>query len=167
MVWAVVMDELLCEIRWAEDVTNQSPGMLTGTLLTYGERARDRAERWAEGSAIWPADGFVVNEQHNRQAPIVRVIPYVEDGKVKVSTPLPNTQRGRDAATNIREGVLTGLSVEFRGPQARMVGGVREIRQAHLEAAGLVDLASYTGSTVEVRESTGGVTLPRLATLWL
>ena len=161
------MDNLLVELRFVEDHSRQSPGMLTGTLLTYGERARDRAEKFLPGSATWPANGFVVNEQHNRQAPICRVIPFMDGDSLKVASPLPNTQRGRDAAVNVQEGVLTGLSVEFFAKSAQVVGGVREIRQAFIEAAGLVDLASYAGSSVEIRESKGGVMLPGAATLWL
>ena len=38
MVWEVLsMDNLLIEVRYVEDDTRQSPGRLTGTLLTYGE----------------------------------------------------------------------------------------------------------------------------------
>ena len=33
------MDNLLVEVRFAEDETRQSPGRLTGTLLTYSKRA--------------------------------------------------------------------------------------------------------------------------------
>ena len=160
------MDNLLVEVRFVADDTRQSPGRLTGTLVTYGERARDRPEVWLPGSASWPDNGFVINQQHNRAAPIVRAIPFIDGNEVKIDTPLPNTTAGRDAAENVREGVLTGLSVEFRQPVARMVQGVREIRQAYIEAAGLVDLASFPGSGVEIRHS-GGVLLPGALTLWL
>ena len=80
---------------------------------------------------------------------------------------LPNTTAGRDAATNVREGILTGLSVEFekRGLVQAMVGGVREIRSATLAAAGLVDMGSYSGSTVEVRQS--GLHVNRRVYRWL
>ena len=161
------MDNLLIEVRFVEDHSRQSPGMLTGTLLTYGERARDRAEKFLPGSATWPDEGFIVNEQHNRAAPICRVRPFMDGNALKVATPLPNTQRGRDAALNVQEGILTGLSVEFYAKSAQVVGGVREIRQAYIEAAGLVDLSSYAGSNVEIRESKGGVMLPSGLTLWL
>ena len=159
-------DSLLVEVRFVADETRQSPGRLTGTLLTYGERARDRAEVWLPGSASWPDNGFVINQQHNRQSPIVRAIPFVDGNEIKIDAKLPNNTAGRDAAENVREGILTGLSVEFRQPVARMVQGVREIRQAFIEAAGLVDLASFPGSGVEIRHS-GGVLLQGALTLWL
>ena len=51
MVRAVVMDNLLVEVRFvADDFTRQSPGRLTGTLVRYGEKARNLAERFADGA---------------------------------------------------------------------------------------------------------------------
>ena len=145
------MDQLVFEVRQAEDPTRESPGRLTGTLLVYEERARDRNELFVKGALTWPEDGILINEQHNRQAPILRAIPFEEDGAIKIDAPVPNTARGRDAVTNIREGVWTGLSVEFKSKAEGRRGNLREIRQAHLGAAALVDAASYAGSTVEVR----------------
>ena len=166
MVWAVVMDNLLVELRYVQDDTRDSPGRLAGTLLTYGERARDRPELWLPGSATWPDNGFVINQQHNRAAPIVRAIPFIDGNEVKIDAKLPNNTAGRDAAVNVREGILTGLSVEFVQAVARMVGGVREIRQAYIQAAGLVDLASYPGSAVEIRHA-GRANRPSGLTGWL
>ena len=65
------MDKLVFEIRQAEDPSRESPGRLVGTLLTYEERARDRNEVFRRGALTWPADGILINEQHNRQAPIL------------------------------------------------------------------------------------------------
>ena len=160
------MDFLHCELRHEQDDTRQSPGRLTGTLLTYEERAGDRAELFVSGALEWPDGGIVINEQHNRQAPIVRAVPFVDGNEVRIDAPLPNTQRGRDAATNVREGILTGLSVEFRAIKEGRRGGVREIRQAVLRGAGLVDSSSYKGSAVEVREKQGS-TKPKAGMLWL
>ena len=145
-------EHIVTEIRFVADETRQSPGRLTGTLLTYNSRAGDRPERFAPGSLKWPDKGIVINEQHNRQSPIVRAVPYLDGDAIKVDVQLPNTQRGRDAAVNVREGVLTGLSVEFRAIQQAYVDGIREIREAFAPRAGLVDEPSYTESTVQVRE---------------
>ena len=161
------MDDLIvCEIRFAEDETRESPGRLTGTLLTYEQAAGDRPEIFTRGALTWPDGGIVVNEQHNRAAPIVRASPFMVGDALTIDVPLPNTARGRDAATNVREGVLTGLSVEFRTQREGRRGHLREIRQAVLVRAGLVDKPSYSDSTVEVR-SDAGIILPRLETLWL
>ena len=107
------MDELVFEIRQEADPTRESPGRLVGTLLTYEERAKDRPEIFARGSLTWPEGGIVINEQHNRSSPILRVVPFLDGDKVMIDAALPNTTRGRDAAENLRQGVYTGLSVEF------------------------------------------------------
>ncbi len=132
------MSDLLCEVRFVEDDTRQSPGRLTGTLLTYGERGRNLAERFTRGALKWPAGGVVVNEQHVRGQPVVRVTPFLDGNEVRIDAMLPNTQRGRDPAVNVREGVYTGLSIEFLRAtvRSRIVGGVREVHHADLDAIG-------------------------------
>ena len=144
-------DTLDVEVRFTEDETRASPGMLTGTLLEYEKRSAGRPELFARGALQWPVNGIVVNEQHDRKAPIVRAVPFVDGDAVKISVQLPNTQRGRDAATNVREGVLTGLSVGFRSLSEGMRGGLREIKSAMLVNAGLVDTPDYKEATVAVR----------------
>ena len=58
--------------------------------------------------------------------------PRLEGDALTIDVPLPNTARGRDAATNVREGVLTGLSVAFKAIREGRRGKLREIRQAVL-----------------------------------
>ncbi len=144
------MDEIRCSIEYREDETRQSPGRIVGTLLTYGKRALDRAEVFSPGALRWPDDGIILNEQHNRQAPIMRFTPELSGDEVRIDAALPDTQRGRDAATMIRNGTFTGLSIEFRSQSEGRSAGVRQIRQAHLSAAALVDSPSHS-STVEVQ----------------
>ena len=149
------MDALVFEIRQAEDPSRESPGRLVGTLLRYGEVAKDRKEVFARGALTWPEAGILINEQHNRQAPILRAVPYLDGDEVKIDTPVPNTVRGRDAVTNIRSGVFSGLSVEFHSRSEGRRGNLREIRSAYLGAAALVDIGAYAGSKVEVRAEAG------------
>ena len=144
------MDELRCLLEFRADESRQSPGRIVGTLLTYELRARDRAEVFASGALTWEEDGIVLNEQHNRKAPIFRFVPVVEDNEVRIDAALPDTMRGRDAATMIRNGTLRGLSVEFRSLKEHRSAGVRRITSAHLGGAGLVDSGSH-GNQVEVR----------------
>ena len=147
-----VADEIRCSVEVREDETRQSPGRLAGTLLTYGERASDRAELFEADALRWPDNGIVLRRQHNRGAPIMRVVPKVREGRVVIDAPLPDTAAGRDAAAEIRAGLLTGLSVEFRATAQRFTGGLRRITAALLSGAGLVDSPSYAGSAVEVRQ---------------
>ena len=150
------MTEFRCRIELREDDTLASPGRLTGTLLTYGERASDRPELFKRGSidldAIKANGGIVINRQHTRGAPIMRVIPELRGDALVIDAQLPESSAGRDAAVEIRSGLMRGLSVEFKALRARMVNGVRRIAAATLVAGGLVDDPSYSGSTVEVRD---------------
>ena len=144
-------DTIDVELRFAEDESRQSPGILTGTLMTYETRASDRPEMFEQDSLEWAADGIVIYEQHNPHAPILRAIPFVEGREVKINAPFPNTTRGRDAAENLREGVLKGMSVEFKAIQQSFKTGVRSISKAMLRGAGLVVNPAYTDSVAEVR----------------
>ena len=142
--------EIRCAIEFRADETRQSPGRLVGTLLTYGRRASDRAEVFADGALRWDDGGVVLNEQHNRQAPIMRFTPTVAGHEVRIDAALPDTQRGRDAATMVRNGTMRGLSIEFRALEEGRRAGMREVRAARLLGAALVDDPSYQGQ-LEVR----------------
>ncbi len=141
-----------CAVEFREDDSRQSPGLLAGVLLTYGERASDRAEIFLENSLSWPESGVILNVQHDRKQALLRFVPKVEGKEVRVEAPFLNTASGRDAAEMVRAGVYTGLSVEFRAQSERYEGNVRMIEKAILAGAGLVDDPSYSGSGVSVRE---------------
>ena len=145
------MEQLVFEIRQLEDLTRESPGRLVGTLLNYEEVAKDRKEVFVRGALTWPSEGILVNWNHDRSKPLLRATPFEEDGAVKIDAQMPNTALGRDALTNIREGVFSGMSIEFRSRSEGRRGNLREIRSAFLGAAGLVDVGAYGGSKVEVR----------------
>ena len=148
--------EIRCKVELREDDTRQSPGRLYGVLLRYLERASDRPELFERDAfdldAIKASGGIVINRQHTRGAPIMRVIPELRGDELVIDQALPDTDAGRDAAVEIRSGLMRGLSVEFKAIRASMVSGVRRIREAALLAGGLVDDPSYLGSTVEVRD---------------
>ena len=122
-------------------------GRLTGTLMTYERRAVDRPEIFESTALICPENGIVINEQHDRQQAIIRAIPYLKGDAVLYGCfRLPDTQRGRDAAISVRNGTLSGLSVEFRSMREGRRDGLRVIRSAKLLGAALVDTASYSDS---------------------
>ena len=148
-------DEIRCAIECRADETRQSPGRLVGRILRYGERALDRPEVFEAGALTWPADGVVLNRQHERGAPIMRVVPELRGAELVIDQPLPDTQAGRDAATEIRAGLMRGLSVSFAAQRQAFAGGVRRIQSAALTAVGLVDKASYD-APVEVRQRREG-----------
>ena len=143
-------DEIRCSIECREDATRTGPGRLVGRILTYGERASDRAELFERGALSWPDDGVILNRQHARGAPIMRVLPTLVGDELRIDQLLPDTAAGRDAATEIRSGLMRGLSVSFQAARQSFRGGVRRIQSATMTAVGLVDVPSYD-SPVEVR----------------
>ena len=98
--------------------------------------------------------GIVINEQHDRKSAVVRTVPIVDGDVVRIDQPLPDTQRGRDLATSIRNGTYTGLSTEFFSEQETRQGTLRVIKRARLGGAAVVDTPSYGDSLVEVRNQT-------------
>ncbi len=148
-------DEIRCAIECRADETRQSPGRLVGRILRYGERALDRAELFESGALSWPADGVVLRRQHERGAPIMRVIPELREGELVIDQPLPDTQAGRDAAREIRSGLMRGFSVSFKATRQAFAGGVRRIQSAAMTAVGLLDSPSHD-APVEVRQRREG-----------
>ena len=147
------MDEIRCSVELRADDSLASPGRLTGVLMRYGERASGgRSEVFEPDSLSWPDAGIVLDRQHNDREPIMRVVPELRDGAVVIDTPLPDTAAGRNAASEVRAGLMIGLSVKFRARRQRYAGGVRRIADALLVGAGLVHNPEYSGSAVEVRE---------------
>ena len=142
--------ELRCTIEFRADETRETPGHLTGVLVVYEQRARTRPEMFRRGALEWPEDGIVLNRQHNRGQPIMRFMPELVGDEVRIDLPLPDTVAGRDAATEVRNGTLSGLSVEFGALRESRRNGLRVIERAELRGAGLVDSADY-GNLVEVR----------------
>ncbi len=143
------------EIRIEADAERRGPGVLAGVLMPYGQRAQDRAEVFEPGSLHWPANGVLLREMHVRARPIARFVPEATEAEVRVSILLPDTTAGRDAAANVRAGVLKGLSVEFRSEKETVRDGIRVIQRASLVGAGLVDSGAYAGATVEARHKAG------------
>ena len=151
------VNEIRCAIEVREDETRGGPGRLVGTLMVYGKQARDRREVFEAGSLKWDEKaGVVLNRQHSRAAPIMRVLPITEGNVVRIDAALPDTSAGRDAAREIRGApgsppLFRGLSVEFRDVKQTIVGGCRRITSAVLTGAAIVDAPSYAAASVEVR----------------
>ena len=141
------------EIRFEQDEARRGPGRLVGVLLPYGQRAEDRPELFEAGALHWPADGVLLRSMHRREAPIARFVPEGTDSEVRASIELPDTTAGRDAAANVRAGILRGLSVEFYSEQETVRDGVRVIQRAALVGAGLVDSPAYAAAGVEARNT--------------
>ena len=146
------MTELRIAIEVREDAERLGPGRLVGELVTYGKRAIDRPEMFAAGAFHWPDEGVRLNRAHVRAAPIMRFTPILDGDRLLLDARLPDTVAGRDAATEVRDGLLPELSVEFTAERESREGGLRVIQRARLTGAGLVDAGSY-GGRVDVRHA--------------
>ena len=147
------MDEIIIPIEYRQDNDGRGgPGRLTGILMPYGRRAGDRAEQFERGALRWPDAGILVRAMHERARPVLRAIPFLDGDNLRIDAAFPDTVEGRDAATNLREGIYTGLSVEFRTFKEVRRAGVRTILDAALTGAGLVDYPSYVEAVAEVRQ---------------
>lgn len=136
------------ELRESE---NGGPGVIRGLLLPFETKATDRSELFRNGSVTWPSGGLVLNQQHDRTKALARFEPESRDGGLWVDAKLSDTAQARDAATLIRDGVLTGMSIEFSAQAETREAGVRVILAATLSGGALVDNSSYP-TTVSVRE---------------
>ena len=156
-------ERLTVEVEYRADDSNDSPGVLTATLMAYGQRGRRRAEVFEENSLHWPEDGIIIRELHPPKdaqgrpiistPPILRTVPFVENRELKISAPLPNSTRGRDLAEVMKgpRPLYSGMSIEFEPERESRRGGLRVISRAFLEGAALVFKGEYADSIVEVR----------------
>ena len=122
--------------------------------MPYEVRAGDRPEMFEQGALRIPDDGVLLREMHRRDAPIMKIHPYLSGAELRVDQPFPNTTAGRDAATNLRppNAIYTGLSVEFKAIRETRRGGIRIVQDGFLTGAGLVDLGAYRQAIAEVRQ---------------
>ena len=144
-------DEIRCSIT-VEDRAEGSPRLI-GVLMPFNTLAQDRAELFEVGSLSWPESGIIVNRMHQRASPIMKVVPIVEGNEVRIDAEIPSTAAGIDCLAEVRSGLLTSLSVEFRAVKQTIVLGVRRISEAILTGAGLVDAGSYAEAVVEARQA--------------
>ena len=131
------------EIREAEGKRPR----LRGVMITEGRAASGgRAEVFAPGSIQFPTEGVGIQTRHH--GPVeVRAQPIRQrDGRIEVMA---------DATEAIREAISAGkrhMSVEFRAIRERTTaGGVREILQAFVPRAALVEIPEFDSTSAEVR----------------
>lgn len=150
-----------CDIKLAAAADGKPP-RLSGVLLTYGERAKDRPVVFEAGAVTWPAGGVVLNRQHTRAAPILRFMPVADGDRLLLDAELPDTAAGRDAAAEVRSGLMTGLSIEVLPNRQRYQSGVAHVQAARMTGAALVDDPALAGSSVQVHAAK-----PRRRRRWL
>ena len=152
------MSELLIEVEYRQDELRQGPGRIVGTVMPYGVVSPSHREAFDPGSLRWPDDGVLLRTMHRRDSPVMRVLPYTEDNEVRIDAVLPDTQAGRDTATNMRppNRIFSGLSVEFNSLKETRRGGIRVLQDAMMSGLGLVDFPSYKTALAEIEDAGRG-----------
>ena len=138
--------------------TEGGVGVVTGTIIRYGDRATfpwGTEEFKAGAFGILDGAVFKANRMHQRWQPLGRtgrnlVITDTPEA-MRAELTLPDTTYGRDVATEIRDGLLTGMSLEFRATKDDVVGTHRVIETARMGGFGVVDDPAYPGSGAEMR----------------
>ena len=126
-------------------------GDLHGTIISYGEIARDRPEMFLPGAFVSGLDTGALNLQHDRE----HVIAEQSNGLTFTDTVRSLDLRAQlrpDSAEArlIRRKALQGLSVEFVALEDRRDNGLRVVSKAHFAGVALVDSGSYR-SNLELR----------------
>ena len=119
---------------------------LHGVILTEGRAARGgRAELFAPGAVVWPADGIAIRAEHLGPE-IARAVPTRDGTEIRVSAP---------ASPDVFQAVKSGrrwMSVEFHSiAESRTPAGVREITRALVDGASLTNDPEYVQTAAEVR----------------
>ena len=143
------------ERLFADEECRAEGRSISGTILTYGERAVSRRERFAPGS-IELADVVHLDYEHDRS----RVIAWTGGGGLELTdgedalrmrADVPPHRFGDHVMNEVREGTRTGLSVEFRAIRTRTENGIRVIEKALLRGVALLRHPDYAASRVEAR----------------
>ena len=139
------------EIRAAADGKTVS-----GVVMPYGTVSPSHRERFLSGS-LRPAPRGLVHAAHDRSRPIAGWPDSVELRNTpegfEATVTVDDTPEARAALDDLRAKKLTGFSVEFNRAQSAIVNGVREIREAVLIGIGLVEISSYPGTGVQLRQA--------------
>lgn len=130
--------------------------MLSGTVIRYGEVARDRPEMFQPGSFVSGLDRAALNLQHDQGTKVAEQPDRLTFTDSPEALHLRARLRRDSAEVRLVERrALRGLSVEFVALSESARGGLRVIEKAHLHGVGLVDQGSYAGSEVELRQLGG------------
>ena len=130
---------------------------LIGPAINYGEVSPSHREKFTPG-AFDLDDGRTrtLNLRHDPD----KAVAYTDGGglilrdtsqELQVFATLPRIPAAERALAEVREGKLTGFSIEFHAEAEHRESGIRVVSKAVLAGIGLVAHPSYTGSKAEVR----------------
>ncbi len=142
--------EFTTTLTLGESEDRSGPGTISGLLLPYETEARDRRERFQKNAARWEGS-IPLNRMHNRKEIVARAELSQTDEGVRLTAKLPDTQRARDLAVEVRAKIHRGLSVEFKSIKEKSEKGIRIIVDAVIGGAAVVSDGAYP-TTVEARD---------------
>ena len=146
-------------------VPETSGAVLEGVAVPWDSPGRVGrfTETFKRGSLNFDGD-VLVNVQHESSRVVARNTPagglaLWDDPKGLMSRiNLPDTQEGRDTRTLVSQGILAGLSIEFRALEDRWAGSHRTVLKAELDAIGIVSRPAYAGATISEGRSVESAT---------
>ena len=130
--------------------------ILTGLAVPFDVETQIGAglERFERGAAL-PSGDALLNVHHRADRPLAREPQTLtfesRDDGLHFTAELPETREADDALANVRAGILTGASIEFRAMKETMTGGVRVIKSAAVSGLALVTRAAYSTTRLEAR----------------
>ena len=110
-------------------------------------------ESFKRGSLKFDGD-ILVNIQHDPKRVVARnneaggLCLWDSPEGLRSRIILPDTQEGRDTRVLVSNGILGGLSIEFRALEDRWAGTHRTVLKAELDAIGIVSRPFYPGSVI-------------------
>ena len=132
---------------------------LSGDVMNYGEVSPSHRERFEAGS-LRMAESVHLDLHHD----IERAVAWhpggglaIENGRdsVTMRAELPPIPAADRALEEIRAGLATGLSIEFRAVRERRDGDLRVVEDAILLGIAIVRSPSYSNARVEARRRSG------------
>ena len=134
----------------AAGVPNLSGREISGTVIRYGDVAHvgHGVRECFRPGAFGEIANVLLTAHHARSMPLARAAVVDSNEVCTLSATLPETSTCDEVLTLIKNGVLRGLSMEFRCLREDHVDGVREIHKAELVRVSVVDDPAYPQSTV-------------------
>ena len=147
------------EYRYCEIRSEPTERAIRGTVVRYGDRASIAGVFTEEvrAGALNILDGVILNHQHDRSKPLVRLGDGLEirDDSASCSfrAALPNTAIANTAFELVEAGLLRGVSIEMRVRREYWseTESHRQIHSADLVGLALVDRPAYPASSVSLR----------------
>ena len=141
------MERLTCAV---ECRASDSGPRLHGVILTEGRAAAGgRAELFAPGAVVWPAEGIGIGTKH-LAAPETRALPIRAGNEIRIEA---------DATPALFAAVQGGakyMSLEFHAlAEVRTAAGIREVTSALVVGAVVTADPEYAQTAAEVRTREG------------